>query len=79
MKTSFNKPYYNEDFNNYIADPAEYKKTEDLLGKDCIPVGINNTFMPTDKYASDNLDKAQYNIRERFGHLQDPEDFKGGV
>lgn len=70
------KTYYNEDIQNYLADPQKQKdkaKMYDSIGidmPDCIPVGINNTFMATDKFDSSNLEKTEYNIRERFGHLQ---------
>lgn len=61
--------YYKEDFNDYVADPSKSDYRSELFGGTCMPVGINDTFMPTDKADADNLDKTQYNIRERFGYL----------
>jgi len=75
------KKYYNEDFNEYIAHPKMNEEKMDMMEdmgmdmEECIPVGINKTFMPTDKFDSSNLKKTEYNIRERFGHLQEEDDY----
>lgn len=61
--------YHNEDFESYIANPKAAKAEAEMFGQKCIPVGINNTYMPLEKDGSDNLDMTQYNIRERFGYL----------
>ena len=66
MTTSGSK-YYKEDFEDYVSDPKE----TNLFGQECMPVGINDTFMPVKKEGADNLDMAQYNIRDRFGYSQE--------
>lgn len=59
------KPYYNENIEEYLVSPRA-----DYAGRECITVDLNQTYQPLDKYAKGNLDKAEFNIRERFGHLQ---------
>ena len=65
------KKYHNEDIEQYIANPKAAKAEGNLFGQECLPVGINNTFMPLEKDNPDNLDMTQYNIRERFGYLSE--------
>lgn len=65
------KKYHNEDVEQYIANPKAAQKQAALFGEKCIPVGINNTFMPLEKDNPDNLEMAQYNIRDRFGYLSE--------
>ena len=63
--------YYNEDIEEYLEDPQEYEDRAKMFNLGgCMPVGINNTFISPKKFDSSNLEKTQYNIRERFGHLQ---------
>lgn len=67
--------YYNRDFENKVANPSKGAALDDL-GYECIPVGIQDTYMPLDKgdvHSADtpNLTRAQYNIRERFGYLSE--------
>lgn len=77
LKGSNSLPQYrNEDFEAYIDNPKASQARAELFGQECLTVGIQDTFMPTEKgdFQSEdngNLDKTQYNIRERFGYLQD--------
>ena len=76
--TTVSKKYINEEFESYVANPEKGKMLEDM-GFDCVTVGIQDTFMPVEKGDvhsgnTPNLDKAQYNIRERFGYLPERDD-----
>jgi len=69
-------PYYKEDFEEYVANKKHEDAEANLFGQECMPVGINDTFMPVSKgdvmaANTNNLKKAQYNIRERFGYLSE--------
>lgn len=61
------KPYYKEDFEAVLMKPKKDEKN--YFGEKCMPVGINDTFMPVKKDDPDNFKMAQYNIKERFGLL----------
>lgn len=70
--------YHNEDFESYVAEPGKAKARAELFGQECITVGINDTFMPIEKgdvhsANTPNLNKAQHNIKERFGYLPSQE------
>lgn len=65
------KPYHNEDFEEVLLNPSKADEEAKMFGQSCMPVGINGTFMPIKKDDPSNFKKAQYNIRERFGLLQD--------
>lgn len=74
--TNSGSRYHKEDFEDYISNPKREDAEASLFGEECLPVGIYDIFMPADKgdpHITDigNLDKAQYNIRERFGHLSE--------
>ncbi len=71
-----NSPYLKVDIENYLANPKKYEAREDMyesmgLPSDCIPVGCFDEFQPTEKDDPENLNKAQYSIRDRFGFLSE--------
>lgn len=48
----------------YLNEPDKVKEMQSYC--DPIPVDLNNGFVPTDKSASDNLEKTEENIGDRF-------------
>jgi hypothetical protein len=50
---------------DYLNHPKEVKEME-KNGVDVEPIDLQHGFVPTDKFASDNLKKVEENISHRF-------------
>jgi hypothetical protein len=50
---------------DYLNHPEDVKEME-KFGVDVQPVDLQHGFVPTDKYAPDNLEKVEDNIKHRF-------------
>lgn len=52
------------DSDKYLNDPEHAKDMEEYCKP--IPVDLNKGFVPIDKFGSDNLEKTEENIGDRF-------------
>jgi hypothetical protein len=56
----------NMSIDHFLNDPEHVKEIEES-GCKVVPVDVNRSFVPTDKYDENNLNETEENIRNRFG------------